>query len=312
MARMISRQEAANLLNVSGQTISNWVEKGVLNAHYDCDGRNTMLIDRKSIEKYFDTLEELAFMEKRIALQKKTLREETDALEKELHDMTRAKYLFGNGVSEFFLRDIFNCVLQVAGDELLKEREQKVLQHLMSGETLEEVAEYYYLTRSRILQIVNKAINKVSTMKCWPKMHEEYKRVNAENQRITVMLENQQRRIKDLEMQLGMKDNTDGGESLVPGYSKLELAEILGIRLRDCNLTVRSLNCLMSADIETIGDLVRYSKIDLLKLRWFGKKSLTELDDFLDSYNLSFGMDVDRLVDAEVEYFLKEKAKQNK
>ena len=86
----------------------------------------------------------------------------------------------------------------------------------------------------------------------------------------------------------------------------------MGTRLRDCNLTVRSLNCLRYADIETIGDLVRYSKIDLLKLRWFGKKSLTELDDFLDSYNLSFGMDVDRLVDAEVEYFMKEKAKQNK
>ena len=129
MARMISRQEAANLLNVSGQTISNWVEKGVLNAHYDCDGRNTMLIDRKSIEKYFDTLEVLAFMEKRIALQKKTLREETDALEKDLDDMTKAKHLFGKGVSEFFLRDIFNCVLQVHHPRQNTQRSQKAFPH---------------------------------------------------------------------------------------------------------------------------------------------------------------------------------------
>ena len=104
MARMISRQEAADLLNVSGQTISNWVEKGVLNGHYSCDGRKTMLIDRKSIEKYFDTLEDLAFMEKRIAFQKKTLKEESDALENSLKDMTKAKYLFGKGIPEFYLR----------------------------------------------------------------------------------------------------------------------------------------------------------------------------------------------------------------
>ena len=125
---MISRQEAADLLNVSGQTISNWVEKGVLNGHYSCDGRNTMLIDRKSIEKYFDTLENLAFMEKRISLQRKTLMEESDALENDLKDITKAKYLFGKGVPEYYLRDIFSCVLYVAGDEILKEREKQILQ----------------------------------------------------------------------------------------------------------------------------------------------------------------------------------------
>ena len=306
MARMITRQEAADILNVSGQTISNWVEKGILNGHYSCDGRNTMLIDRKSIEKYFDTLENLAFMEKRIALQRKTLKEESDALENDLKDMTTAKYLFGKGVPAYYLRDIFDCILLVAGDELLREREKDVLCQLMSGMTLEEVAEHYYLTRSRILQIVNKAINKISTMKSWPKVHDEYKRICDENNRIRVLLENQQHRIKDLETQLGLQKETDGGESGVPGYSKMELAEVLGRRLVDDNLTVRSLNCLKAADIETVGQLVRFRKTDLLKFRNFGKKSLTELDDYLDSLHLSFGMDVDRLVDAEVEHFLKE------
>lgn len=306
MARMISRQEAADLLNVSGQTISNWVEKGVLNGHYSCDGRNTMLIDRKSIEKYFDTLEDLAFMEKRISLQRKTLKEESDALENDLKDMTKAKYLFGKGIPAFFLRDIFDCILYVAGDELLREREKDVLNQLLSGKTLEDVADHYDLTRSRILQIVNQAINKISTMKSWPKVHDEYKRICEENRRITVLLECQQNHIKDLEIQLGLQEKTDGGESGLPGYSKMELAEVLGRRLVDESLTVRSLNCLKAADIETVGQLVRFRKTDLLKFRNFGKKSLTELDDYLDSLHLSFGMDVDRLVDAEVEHFLKE------
>lgn len=306
MARMITRQEAATLLNVSGQTISNWVEKGILNAHYSCDCRNTMLIDRKSIEKYFDSLEELAFMEKRITLQKKTLRGVTNNLEKELEDMTKAKHLFGKGVSEFFLRDIFNCVLHVTGDELLKEREKDILKKLMSGLTLKDVAECYCLTPSRILQIVNKAISKIYTMKSWPQMHEEYKRVSAENQRITAMLESQRLRNKELEAQLGMKETIGDEISLVPGYTKVQLAKTLATKLANCNLTVRTLNCMKTADIKTVGDLIKYTKVDLLKQRNLGKKSLRELDDLLDSMNLTFGMDVERIIDAQIEAFLKE------
>ena len=56
--------------------------------------------------------------------------------------------------------------------------------------------------------------------------------------------------------------------------------------------SVRALNCLKAAEVDTIGDLVRYNRNDLLKFRNFGKKSLTELDDLLASLNLHFGMDV--------------------
>ena len=303
MARMISKQEAATLLNVTTQTISNWVEKGILNSHYSCDGRNTLLIDRKSIEKYFDTLEDLAFMEKRIALQKKNLKEETTVLEKQVTDMSSAKYLFGKGIPTYLLRDIFACVAEVAGDTILKDREYDILKALIDGRQIDDIAEDYYLTRTRILQIVSKAIHKISTMKSWPQCHEDYKRVVEENHRITVLLENQQSYIKSLEIKLNIYHG-NGGESAVPGYTKLELAEVLGRKLVDENLTVRSLNCLKGADIETVGDLVRSHKTDLLKFRNFGKKSLTELDDFLAGLHLSFGMDIDKLIDAEVEQFL--------
>ena len=58
------------------------------------------------------------------------------------------------------------------------------------------------------------------------------------------------------------------------------------------DLSVRALNCLKAAEVETLGDLVRFNKNDLLKFRNFGKKSLTELDALLDSMNLTFGMDI--------------------
>ena len=74
----------------------------------------------------------------------------------------------------------------------------------------------------------------------------------------------------------------------------LHMRQLLKTKLVDMDLSVRALNCLKSAEVETLGDLVRYNKTDLLKFRNFGKKSLTELDDLLSELKLSFGMDITR------------------
>lgn len=74
----------------------------------------------------------------------------------------------------------------------------------------------------------------------------------------------------------------------------LRTRQLLQKKLVDMGLSVRALNCLKSADVETLGELVVYNKTDLLKFRNFGKKSLTELDEMLASLNLSFGMDTSK------------------
>jgi DNA-directed RNA polymerase subunit alpha len=72
----------------------------------------------------------------------------------------------------------------------------------------------------------------------------------------------------------------------------LHMRQLLKTKLVDLDLSVRALNCLKAAEVETLGDLVKFNKNDLLKFRNFGKKSLTELDALLDSMSLSFGMDI--------------------
>ena len=72
----------------------------------------------------------------------------------------------------------------------------------------------------------------------------------------------------------------------------LHMRQLLKTKLSDQDLSVRALNCLKAAEVDTIGELVRFNRNDLLKFRNFGKKSLTELDDLLTSLNLHFGMDV--------------------
>ena len=74
----------------------------------------------------------------------------------------------------------------------------------------------------------------------------------------------------------------------------LHMRQLLKTKLVDMNLSVRALNCLKAADVETLGDLVQFNKNDLLKFRNFGKKSLTELDDLLEGLNLSFGTDISK------------------
>lgn len=74
----------------------------------------------------------------------------------------------------------------------------------------------------------------------------------------------------------------------------LLMRQLLKSKLVDMDLSVRALNCLKSAEVETLGELVVFNRNDLLKFRNFGKKSLTELDELLANLNLSFGMDISK------------------
>jgi len=87
-------------------------------------------------------------------------------------------------------------------------------------------------------------------------------------------------------------DANDGGENEEFDEEVLHMRQLLKTKLVDMDLSVRALNCLKAADVETLGELVVFNKNDLLKFRNFGKKSLTELDELLDNLNLSFGMDI--------------------
>ncbi len=85
---------------------------------------------------------------------------------------------------------------------------------------------------------------------------------------------------------------TDGNEEF--DEEVLHMRQLLKSKLVDMDLSVRALNCLKSAEVETLGELVVFNKTDLLKFRNFGKKSLTELDELLANFNLSFGMDISK------------------
>jgi len=85
-------------------------------------------------------------------------------------------------------------------------------------------------------------------------------------------------------------DETKQEETISEG--DLHMRQLLKTRLVDMDLSVRALNCLKAADVETLADLVSFNKNDLLKFRNFGKKSLTELEELVQSKQLTFGMNL--------------------
>ena len=89
-------------------------------------------------------------------------------------------------------------------------------------------------------------------------------------------------------------DSDEKSETEEFDETSLHMRQLLKTKLVDMDLSVRALNCLKAADVETLGELVSYNKNDLLKFRNFGKKSLTELEDLIESKGLSFGMDVSK------------------
>jgi len=89
-------------------------------------------------------------------------------------------------------------------------------------------------------------------------------------------------------------DHEDKGVTEEFDEGSLHIRQLLKTKLVDMDLSVRALNCLKAADVETLGDLVAFNKNDLLKFRNFGRKSLTELEELVRTKGLEFGMNVSK------------------
>ena len=306
MARLISRDEAALLLDVTPQTISNWVEKGIIKGHL-VDRQLKLKIDKASIEKYFDSLSDLAFIEKRILAAKRDLQFAEKELEKNLDDTRSAIHLLGKGVPAYLLNDIFSAIIEASGEDVLNEREKRILTMLLEGKDVEFAAEEYGVTRSRIMQIVSHAVRKLACVKTFSELRKENKQLIFDNTNFQTVVQAFQNRIKELERINNITSAPVSEYDHLLGDKGGHFTALMNTKVIDMKITVRSLNCLKAADIETLGDLVRCKKTDLLKHRNFGKKSLTELDDLLDSLHLHFGMDVDAIIAADTEKMMWER-----
>lgn len=281
MARMISRQEAAELLDCDPQTISNWVEKGAIIGH---KVGNYLMIDRESIEHYFDDFKVLADMASKIA-ELKTEYQNIINDQKALLDEAKGDSLTSQRAKEIFRRNQLTLISLSESyyKGYFNNREREVLVDVIKGVKLEDIGKKLGLTRERIMQIATKAANKLTQIEDLKQIRDENIALKEENDRL-------KQYIADQNLKVNAYENSD----------RLRFT-IFEKRLNELNLTVRTQNGLKQLNCDTLGDVVKLDMSMLLKARNFGKKSLAEIDEFIKRLGLHWGMNPEKMSAEELE-----------
>lgn len=257
----IPASEAAKVAGVTTETIRNLCKAGMLS--YEMHGTH-FYPSREDVEHYAQTIKEVHQIEHSIDDYKSELLAAEQEVKEQLEFMKRAPQQIES------LRQFFNVTIErlFRDHEMpLTPRECDIVYGILIGKSFKEVGEEMHLTPIRVGQIWEKALRKWSY---YPSL-----------------LKN-----KDMEIaQLKEKINLlllGPASSVSPVVS----SHLLATPLANCDFSVRTVNCLKEAGIETVADLVKYHRADLLKFRSFGKKDLIELDEWLEAHGLSFRMDI--------------------
>jgi hypothetical protein len=307
--KLMTIRDAEQKTGMSRQTLTNWLDSGLL------PGMRTsrsIWVSSEAIERLSKTSigslnEEVDRLTDELTRKKAQLEENVASIDERIKDINGALEDCANKTAK---ENVVDCMLKVFGEKLTC-REKFIMEHLMKGESVQDVSFTLGLTEKRLWQVFNHGMRRL----------EESTSIIAENERLkkeNERLSNEHAIMKDAYVNVRNKnseldttlqtyrilhENIEpyNGEPLTE--EEKHLVAILRTKLEDCHLSARTMSGMKRANIETVGDLISRNKIDLLKIKDFGKKSLTELDDLVDSLDLSFGTDVQKYLLREADSF---------
>ena len=292
MAQIIQVAEAAKRLGVSRQTLMNWSSDGIIDVRNIAGSNKSLWVDWEALEKLAPIMTDIEKARLALEKQREEMKEEykrnSACLTEVRNNITGIERLGRLSTKMDFYESIPHIMYELG---LINGREMNVVLSIIYGNTLEAIAEQHGLTRQRILQIYAKALRKSKEIGKFKDdvLSLETTREELERAKSTILYLNRElasyKRLEDME-------NKTMDEKVTALAETDNMIKLLTTRLVDCELSVRALNCLKCIDVDTIGDLVQLNKTDLLKLRNFGRKTMYELDDFLESLNLCWGTDV--------------------
>lgn len=283
MAR-ITRNKAAEILGLSRQTISNYIEQGIIGS---CVGEHGILyVNSEDVEKYAQKYKMIAANEKMIDDKLKEVEAHKRAINVELTELrnraTANGKLAANAVGMLF--GVINTMSHLGVTPKLSYRESQMLKDIINGMTYEELSFKYDLTSARIKQIVEKTCNKLT--------YNENATIAdiATNQDLRIVIDGLKKKLKAVQTSYDEYRRAKGD---VPISGAVLPPLILGKDVNDCDFPVRILNMFKSYNVYTIGDLLRkfHGKSDIAKIRNLGKKSVYIILDFIEENNLSFKQD---------------------
>ncbi len=284
---MISRSEAAQILGVDRQSISNYLEQGLL-SYKEVGQRGLKFLYRSEVEEMRDQFKEYHVNRQRIAeliIEQDRIRRQ---VESHISDYRSALGDLGALEDLIFLNLKTTLLLN---KDLFSEREKYIIEHICRSNSdkfrYADLADALALSRERIRQISTKILLKLVKIQ-----EEQYEIHKQEKEQLSEIKE------KLAAYRLAAKMDQKRRVQNLDSFS----TKTLSTRLIDCHLSYRCLECLRRNDIDTIADLVIYTKEELLKIRNFGKKSLSELDDLIENLGLHFGMSESEIFGGYVTY----------
>lgn len=282
-----SRLECANMLGVHPQTISNYIAKGMIKAYKAKDPKNkTIYIDRESFDNFVNThFTVISDREQTVESITKSLESNISKLREKERDLKIAISCTG-ALRTMISNGLVDCLFRAAlsnSDPPLKEREYEIIQNLMNGCTINEIAAIHSISCERVRQIVVRISRLMShTLYDSKNVSEEIRRLTEQN--IVLKGVNKELRNEVTRCNRLLKVKTPVDE-----HTKSQNWQL--IRLTDCNVSTRALNCIRHShtDISTVYDLLKITEQELLCIPHLGRKLLTELSDFMESLGLRIG-----------------------
>lgn len=297
MARLISRQEAAELLDCNPQTVSNWVERGIIKGHIV---GKFLMIDRDSIEQLFDTVKDVADTEQKLLDRKKELQGELRKVDELLEDIRGAVSEAKSTGWDRFFRLIIASAIGLDQD-ILSDRECKVLKAFALNQSANELAQNMGLTSERVRQIASKAMYKLedgfNLIKILDKQKLLEQQVGEYNKRLE---------------KLGEKASSyESRQDIAQSYLMIKRYErecsptvkLLKKRVEDLHLSTRTKQVLLALGFKTLEDIVKKDKASLVNGHRFGK-CIEELDSYITKIGLSFAMDVDSIIVTDIQEWM--------
>lgn len=254
--RLVSRKIAAEFLNCSQQTISNWISNGHLKGH-NIDGR--VFVDANTLDALVDNVNDIENSKTKIAELRNQLEEEQKKLENVLMSK-REELLLCKSVLSCITRSTVSSLVSTY-KSLLGEMEADVIKSVLCLGDIESVAKKYDIDGTSVLRLFERGCKRLRYVN-FDKMNED---LSFFKQRVDELEEN-------LRNGIVVKTNTRN--------------EFFDEKISNCDLSVRAINQLRRMNVKKVEDLVLLNRTDLLRQRNMGKKTVSEIEDFLYTHNL--------------------------
>lgn len=283
--KLISLTEAAAILGVHRQTISNYIDRGILKLSSSQlhKGSSKYLVYQNDVfkllgsEKYnlSQLHKDIEILKEELERARKEYKEKIKLYSKEITTSDEYKGLLN--LLHLDLQRWVHYWFEV-GETLHEQRNLSIIKEYIAGSDLTKLSIQYGLSREAVRNIIWKGTR--SVRKKVRQIPELYKSLKDLHKKI-YYLDKENESLKRINCKLKKFFMIDGNEEK---FRDNEIREDdMTLDLMDCDLSVRAMNCLKAAEVRTLGDLSKLTQMEIMKFRNFGKKSLNEIVELLES-----------------------------